>query len=122
MRITASALILILAALVLLRCESKNEEDLFGQVDCDTLNVTYQESIEPILRKNCYECHAIEIATLGIILEDHENLILRVNTGQFPGAVNHRSGFTPMPKDRGKLNDCDLDKINKWLNEGAADN
>ena len=115
-------LVILLCGIIILQCESQNEEDLFGMIDCDTTVVTYQNSIEPILRKNCYECHAINVATAGIIVEGYDNLILRINSGRFPGAVNHRPPYTPMPKDRGKLPDCDLAKINIWLNDGAPDN
>jgi hypothetical protein len=111
-----------LGGILVFRCESKNEEDLFGMTVCDTSKVTYRTSIEPILRKNCYECHAINIATAGIILEGYDNLILRVNSGRFPGAVNHLDGYVPMPKDRGMLPECDLAKINIWLNDGAPNN
>jgi len=122
MRKIYTNLVILLVSIIILQCESQNEEDLFGQTECDTSEVTYLNSIEPILRKNCYECHAINIATAGIILEGYDNLILRVNSGRFPGAVNHRDGYTPMPKDRGKLPDCDLAKINIWLDDGAPDN
>ena len=103
-------------------CESKNEEELFENEECDTLNVTYNGNIEIILRNNCYECHAKAVATAGVILEGYDNLILRVESGRFRGAVNHLEGYIPMPKDRGFLPECDLAKINIWLDNGAPNN
>jgi hypothetical protein len=114
--------IFITLAFLVFRCENQNKEDLFGKQECDSLDVSYSKTIEPILMNNCYECHASSIATAGIILDSYDELILRVNSGRFPGAVNHRDGFTPMPKDRDQLPDCDLAKINNWLNEGAKNN
>jgi len=42
--------------------------------------------------------------------------------GRVFGAVNHLSGYSNMPNGRPKLPQCELDKINKWIREGAQNN
>jgi hypothetical protein len=42
-----------------------------------------------------------------------------VDNGRFWGAINHEDGYSPMPQNLPKLNDCDLKKIRTWIDEGA---
>ena len=103
-------------------CQSLNEEELFGDRDCDTSLVTYSESIFPIIQNNCYECHSGSNPISFRNFEGYNNFVLYVNSGRVYGAVNHLSGFSHMPKDRKKLPECELGKINKWIREGALNN
>ena len=85
---------------------------------CDTLNVNYTTRIEPIIRTNCYECHAGSAAAGGnIMLEGYTNL-KNFDGDQLYGAVSHAAGFSPMPKDGNKLSDCDIAAIKKWIDTG----
>jgi hypothetical protein len=45
-----------------------------------------------------------------------------VNDGRLRGVINHLDGFSKMPKDRGKLPECELEILNKWLDNGAPEN
>ena len=101
-----------------LSCQSLNEEDLFGD-ECDTTLVTYSGHILPILQNNCHECHS---AGSSLNLVGYNNFIVHVNSGRVSGAVNHRSGYLPMPNGRPKLPECELSRINKWIREGAQNN
>jgi hypothetical protein len=122
MRISAEILTLLLV-MIILSCESKNEEDLFGQKKCDTLNVTFSGDFQPILESICHNCHhsgATQYAPF--VFDTYDDVKLRIDQGRLEGAINHRQGFSPMPKNRDKLPDCNLAKINAWINQGAPDN
>jgi len=118
-------LLTVFAALMLsllYSCEYNNEEDLYPQPTCDTSNVTYSGTIVHIISTNCYECHDLAAIPSGIPLEGYQNLKNQVDAGRLLGAIKHLSGFSPMPKDRGSLPDCDIMKIEKWVNDGAPNN
>ena len=105
-------------------CQYDNEEDLYIDLPtCDTVNVIYSKSVKPILSGSCYSCHAVSNApTLGsgIDLETYTELMVQIDNGRLLGAINHASGFSPMPKAEAKLDDCSIDIIEEWINQGAV--
>jgi len=108
-----------LIGIAFITCESKNEEELFG---CDTTNVSFAADFMPILESVCYDCHSQESQTAPFLLEGYDNVKNKADDGRLQGALNHRQGFSPMPKFGNKLPECDLAKINAWINDGAPDN
>lgn len=101
-------------------CYYDNEEDLYPQpVDCDTLNVTYSQTIAPIMSTNCNACHGGSAPNANVKTDTYNDLKIIADDDRLWGVVNHESGYSPMPKDRPKLNDCDLKKIRVWLDNGA---
>jgi hypothetical protein len=106
----------------MMSCAYNIEEELYPQEMCDTTNVTYQADIVPILTQNCYECHSGSAPISGILLEGHSNLKVIADAGRLVGAVRHLTNFSPMPKDRPSLPECDLLKIENWVAQGSPDN
>ena len=106
----------------MMSCEYNNEEELYPMQMCDTTSVTYQAVIVPIVTQFCYECHSGSAPISGILLEGHANLKAMADAGRLIGAIRHLTGFSPMPKDRTSLPECEILKIEKWVNEGALDN
>lgn len=89
---------------------------------CDTTNVTYSGTIQPILQQNCYSCHS-DAANLGSVsVEGYDNVLALVNDGRLVGSINYQAGFSPMPSDAPKLSDCNLLKIDTWISHGALNN
>ena len=35
------------------------------------------------------------------------------------GAITHATGFIPMPNGGGKLADCEISQLQKWIDNGA---
>ena len=104
-------------------CYYDNEEELYPQpIECDTTNVTYSSTIAPIMDSSCNDCHSSTSPSGNVITDTYEGIKEISDDGRFWGAVNHEEGYSPMPKGLPKLNDCDLTKINIWLNEGALNN
>ena len=103
-------------------CRTDVEEELYP---CEFIgDVSYSEEIVPILSQNCYQCHSAKAAPgfTDIVLEGHSDLMVKVNDGVLLCAINHRSCAKEMPLNGDKLDQCLIDKIEVWINEGAKDN
>ncbi|MEK7253943.1 MAG: hypothetical protein AAB316_04310 [Bacteroidota bacterium] len=105
-------------------CYYDNEEELYPDTggDCDLANVTYGGTILPILQSNCFSCHDAANNNGGVTLEGYANLKIWVNNGYLLGAIRHESSFAPMPQGETKLLDCTIQKIEKWVSDGAPNN
>lgn len=108
-------------------CYYDNEEELYGNQPCDTANVKYSTHVKPILENRCYACHSNAAAPTsgnGISIEGYANIsnVLTNFPDNLFGAINHTSGFEPMPKNSTKLSPCDISKITIWFNDGFPDN
>ncbi len=115
--------------LLISACTFDNEEETFpsedGEVGCQTANISYLTDVLPIVQANCYVCHDNDnFNTLGngIDLEGYDDLKIYVDNERFFGSINRDQGFSPMPRDAPKLDQCDLDKIKSWIDAGALNN
>ena len=98
------------------------EEELYPTTECETNGITYSGIILPIIENNCYSCHDAANNFGGITLEGYTQLKSYVDNGSLLGVIRHDSGFSPMPKNLAKLLDCEIAKIETWINNGAPDN
>jgi hypothetical protein len=90
---------------------------------CDTLNVTYQLTIKPVLeRNNCLNCHNTGLNSGGINLDNYSAITPTIASGKLLSSVNHDGKASQMPKGGAKIPDCDLKKIEIWIKNGAPDN
>ena len=110
---------------VLYSCTKQNEEQLMlehsGPV-CDTLNMAYSTDILPIIQANCYACHGNGMVTAGISLEGYVRLKRQVDNRNLVNVINHAPGYPQMPYGLPKLSDCNIHKIEAWVNRGAPEN
>lgn len=103
-------------------CYYDNVEELYPDaLPCDTSNVGYSETITTIMENNCNGCHSSGFPQGGIITDNYDDLKVIADNGKLWGAVNHDEGYSPMPQNRPKLNDCDLSQIRIWIENGALD-
>lgn len=87
---------------------------------CDTTVVTYSGTIKPLLDVYCTNCHGVDPSNGGgIDLTTWDNVKSFVDGGSFLGDVRQESGYNPMPKGGAKLSDCNISKIEAWINRGA---
>ncbi len=121
-RLFFSALIAGLFALVVIMpaCSSDSEDDIAP--DCDLENVTYSETIAPIMAASCNGCHSTASPSAGIITDNYEDLRIIALSGELVGSVNHEEGFSPMPQGQPQLGECPREQIAAWVNDGAPDN
>ena len=114
-------ILIVLLSLSISSCYYDVEENIYPTVECDTTNISYTETILPIISNNCYACHDQASNFGGITLEGYDRLKTYVDNGGLLGVIKHESGFSPMPKNQAKLIDCDIEKIETWINDGAKD-
>ena len=115
-------LLVIIAFSSIYSCYYDNEEELYGTVECQSTDMSYMNDVLPIIESNCYQCHDAANNFGGITLEGYESLLVHVNSGALLGAIKRESGFSPMPKNLPKLVDCNIEKIENWILEGALNN
>lgn len=114
-------LFLIVASCLFTKCTYDNEEDIYV---CDTLDVQYASVVQPILDDNgCLDCHNSNFLSEGdIVLDSYESLVEVVESGAFLGAVEHQPGYEPMPYNEPKMDECTINKLKAWINDGMPDN
>ncbi len=91
---------------------------------CDTTGVmSYTTRVKPILQNNCNGCHGgTAAAGAGIVLSAYTSVKISVDNGSLLGSIEHTGGFSAMPSGGGKLANCDIAVIKKWINAGAPNN
>ncbi len=99
-------------------CVSNNEEELYGIQICDTTNITWDSKISEIFVNNCVQCHNAELHYRDIRHDTYTEELKVIQSGRLRGAINHLSGYVPMPYEQGKLPACELQLINLWLDNG----
>ncbi|HEX8329312.1 MAG TPA: hypothetical protein VF629_17385 [Hymenobacter sp.] len=90
----------------------------------DTEPVTYSKVVAPILATHCYECHGPTVyTTLGYNTNLSTYQSVRGQSAEYIlGAVRHEVGFAAMPKNRPKMSDCDIARLQAWVDAGRPNN
>lgn len=99
-------------------------QDLTCDLDtlCDSENVSFSSTVYPIIQTNCRGCHSGQTPTGGISLETYSSISSIAQSGRLFGAIARLPGFTPMPKNRGPLQNCEIIQIKSWIDAGTPDN
>ncbi|MFK8005642.1 MAG: hypothetical protein AB8H03_04695 [Saprospiraceae bacterium] len=103
-------------------CYYDVEEELYPTIECSTTDLSFQADILPIIDNNCFGCHDAASNFGGVTLEGYDQLKTYVNNNELLGVIKHESGFSPMPKNAAKLLDCEIEKIEAWITNGAPNN
>ncbi len=119
-----------LITLVLLNgCYKDSAEKMYpgasGMV-CDTVAMKYTVNIQPILTANCAVpgCHTTldKASAGGYAYDSHAETMVSVTNGKLLKSIKHLPGANQMPKSAAKMESCNIDKINAWVNQGALNN
>ena len=105
-----------------LGCYYDVEEDLYPSIECQTEEMSLVVDILPILEADCMQCHSASANFGNVSLEGFDQLSKYVNDGSLLGVIKHDPGFSPMPKGAPKLLDCEVQKIEAWIQAGALNN
>lgn len=89
---------------------------------CDTTSFAYSSRIRPLLDTWCVGCHNPASAGGGYDLSSYSGVVSTITAGSLIGAINHSSGFIPMPQNGPKLSDCDVTAVQKWIASGYPQN
>lgn len=89
---------------------------------CDTVDVTFNASIKPLLTNKCVGCHSGSVPSGNLNFTTHAGVQVPALDGRLLGAVTHANGFAPMPQGGSKLSDCEIRTIELWIEGGALNN
>lgn len=114
------------ALVVMAGCYNDKYDNLYptGAVVCDTTTVTYAATVKPIIDAKCATvgCHDAATAGGGYDFSTHTGTAASVTAGKLLGTVNWTPGFSAMPKNLPKLSSCEINRITRWVNQGALNN
>ena len=101
-------------------CTFDNEEDLLEGFTCDTIDIVYSD-LTYIFTDICLDCHESgDTYRPGIEMDDYEEVKASINTGLVFPAIKHEGQYN-MPYEQPKLPDCDIKKIEAWINAGMPE-
>lgn len=112
-------------AIAFTSCYADNKEDLyrnFEQPDCDTTDVRFSTVIEPLISQNCAVpfCHNTSDRQSGLDLSNYNDIQQIANSGLLRQRITGTaSGIMP---PSGALPKCEVDKILRWVSNGAPNN
>ncbi len=101
---------------------NQGAKDLTCGISCDTTNITFSSTINPIIQNKCVGCHSGSNPPQGINLSAYSGVQAVALNGKLHGAVSHSAGFVAMPPTGPKLPDCEILQIKKWVDAGAPNN
>jgi mono/diheme cytochrome c family protein len=91
--------------------------------ECNAENVSYSGFIVPLLTNTCIGCHSGAGASGGVVLNTFNGVKTVADNGRLVGAITWASGYQQMPfGSPTKLQDCQIEKIKAWVNDGAPEN
>ncbi len=86
--------------------------------------ITFTAKVLPIMQQNCGTnnpaCHQNNSSTGFYDLNSKAGVEVAIADGKFLGSIKHDGSASQMPKNGGKLDDCSIAVIEKWLNTGMA--
>jgi len=118
---------LILAIVSITGCYYDTEERLYPALydPCADKDVTFSQTVSTILQP-CLSCHSNSAVSRGegggTKLENYADIKTLVTNGKLMGSIRHDDGFIPMPQTGGKLPQCQIDQLQKWIDNLTPDN
>ena len=89
---------------------------------CDSTNVSFSQFVLPLMQNSCAGCHSATNALGGIKLHDYTSVKSAASSGKLMGSINWANGYVAMPQSGGKLSNCNIAKIQSWINSGSLNN
>jgi cytochrome c553 len=91
-------------------------------VACDSNQFKFAANIDPIVQKYCVGCHGGTSPSANINLSAYGGVRQQALNGRLYGAITHSPGYSAMPKNAPKLNDCQIAQVRKWIAAGSLNN
>ena len=108
-------------------CYYDNQEEMYPSLNPENFvvgTISFNSAVLPIMTQHCNQstCHNSIDRASQIVLDNHADLLVSANDGSLLGSIRHTSPYSPMPKSAGKLDDCTIQKVATWIEQGALDN
>lgn len=89
----------------------------------DTLDVSWSETVQPIINLNCVDgCHNPIIYSGYIDLSSYSSVVIFAAEGSLLNSILQNGLNAPMPYEAAKLDECDIAKIRNWVEAGFLEN
>lgn len=100
-------------------CYYDKEDLLYGDLQCDTTNVSFSQEILPIIQNSCAitGCH-VQGGSGNGIFENYIQIKSKVDNGSFAQRVLVQQDMPPS----GSLSNCQIEHLMQWINDGALNN
>ncbi|MBK8724346.1 MAG: hypothetical protein IPL95_19495 [Saprospiraceae bacterium] len=89
---------------------------------CFTTDMSFSKNIVAIYKSSTCLTSGCHSSNDLVPLETYSVTKFLVDQKKLLWAIKREAGFSPMPKVGDKLSDCDISKIEAWINQGAKDN
>jgi len=99
---------------------AKNNTCTDGSGTCDSVNVSYTNSLVPIINTYCKGCHNSSTLSGSVNLDNYNGVLTVANNGQLMGGLTGK--LSAMPKYGASLSPCDIALFRNWIKEGAKNN
>lgn len=94
-----------------------------ASVGCDTAAaVTYSGDLAPLMQSYCNGCHGGSNASAGLDFSAYATVKQTAQIGRIQGAMRAATGYKVMPPSGNLVSSCFVDKIDKWVADGAPNN
>ncbi|GIV23170.1 MAG: hypothetical protein N3A68_02625 [Bacteroidia bacterium] len=104
----------VLALVGLLSCKKdKPAPTASNCAGVDTLRITYQGYVADVMRQHCTSCHGGSSPSASLALETYAQVRASAESGRWYEAMSRGQ----MPPS-GKLDECTLAKLNRWIDLG----
>lgn len=90
--------------------------------NCVATNVSFANTVLPILKTNCTGCHSGSTPSAGIDLNSYATVKVQAANGKLVGSISHATGYIPMPSATVSLSACEISQIKAWVTEGTLNN
>lgn len=109
-----------LFVLIFSGCYYDHADEIYPSAACNPTAATYALDVAEIMNRNsCNSCHNSSLASGNVRTDTYNDLRVVAENGKLWGALNHMTGYVPMPQGANKISQCDLNKIKKWLDSGV---
>ena len=110
-------------------CYYDNEAALYPipkTTTCDTSTAKFAAYMSPLMTAQCAtsNCHSASRQAGGVNLSSYTAIknYITSNKATFLGSIKHSSGYSQMPSGGAKFSDCNITKIETWINNGLLNN
>ena len=106
-------------------CYYDNEEYLYGIQNCETLSMSFESDIIPIINEHCTSCHGGETPSAGLSLMTYNELVVSATDDTNAGIINRvgrAEGETGAMPTNYSLSQCQIEYIKAWVAQGALNN
>jgi hypothetical protein len=111
-------------------CYYDKESELYGPTTttttCDTSTAKFAVFVSPLIASSCAtsSCHSATTKASGINLSSYTTIKAYITSSKsvFLGSIKRTSGYSPMPQGASKFADCDITKLETWINSGMLNN